>query len=123
MWAHLEYKITQYARDSAVYDTQQLGTTAAVVIRRARDADAPLLRDLAALDSAEPLAGAVLVAVIDGRPSAALSLDDDRVIADPFCATVAAVELLRLRADQIRAAERRPQHWLRRRLMAHRARA
>ena len=77
-----------------------------VLIRAASDADLPLVHDLAELDSAEPLAGPVLVAVVDGRPRAALALDGGRVVADPFFHTEAAVGLLRLRARQLRDAAR-----------------
>lgn len=78
-----------------------------VVIRPARDADLAPLHDLAELDSAAPLRGPVLVAVVDGRPWAALSLDDGRVIADPFRPSAGAVELLVLRVAQLRAADGR----------------
>lgn len=93
------------------------------MIRSARDCDIALLHDLAELDSAKPLTGALLIAVLDGRPAAALSLGDGRVIADPFRSTAASVELLRLRADQLRADDSRSQRLLRRRWIAHRARA
>ena len=76
----------------------------AVVIRPARDADTAALHDLAELDSAAPLTGPVLVALVDGRPWAALALDDGRVIADPFRESAPAVELLRLRVGQLRAS-------------------
>jgi hypothetical protein len=76
----------------------------AVAIRRARDADTPLLHDLAELDSRRPLAGPVLVALVEGRVWAALGLDDDRIVADPFLPTAPAVELLRLRARQLQIA-------------------
>jgi hypothetical protein len=79
----------------------------AVVIRLAHDADLVALHDLAELDSAAPLTGPVLVALVDGRPRAALALDDGRVIADPFRQSAAAVELLRLRVGQLRAASER----------------
>jgi hypothetical protein len=75
-----------------------------VAIRRALDADVPLLDDLAELDSAMPLEGAVLVAVVEGAIWAAAGLDDGRVIADPFLPTGPAVELLALRVRQLRAA-------------------
>jgi hypothetical protein len=81
----------------------------AVAIRRAGDADAPALHDLAAIDSSPPLEGPVLVAVVDGRIRAALALDGECVIADPFVPTNAAVELLRLRVRQLRAADGRQQ--------------
>jgi hypothetical protein len=77
----------------------------AVVIRAARDADVAALHDLAELDSAAPLTGPVLVAIVDGRPWAAVGLHDGRAIADPFRPSGAAVELLRLRVAQLRAAE------------------
>ena len=44
---------------------------------------------------AEPLTGEVLLAVADGRPVAAMSVDDGRVAADPFERTGEAVALLR----------------------------
>lgn len=47
----------------------------------------------------------MLVAAVEGRLWAALGLDDDRVIADPFRPTAGAVELLRLRVAQLRVAE------------------
>lgn len=72
-----------------------------VLIRLARDADLPLLWDLAEVDSARPLAGAALVALVDGEAWAAVSLRDGRVIADPFRATAPAVALLRVRAAQL----------------------
>jgi hypothetical protein len=83
----------------------------AVVIRAARDADLAALHDLAELDSAVPLTGDVLVAIVDGRPWAAIGVDDGRVIADPFRASGAAVELLRLRVAQLRTARGRGRGW------------
>ncbi|HYF27779.1 MAG TPA: hypothetical protein VD931_18700 [Baekduia sp.] len=75
-------------------------------IRRAVADDAPALARLAALDSARPLAGDVLVALVDGAPWAALSLQDGRVVADPFRPSAHAVELLRLRAEHLARAGR-----------------
>ncbi len=85
------------------------GTTAdpAVTIRLARDADRPRLEELAVLDSARPLTGPALVAVVDDRLWAAHGLADDRVIADPFQPSAEAAGLLALRARQLRAAQRR----------------
>jgi hypothetical protein len=65
----------------------------------------------------------VLVAVVEGRIWAALALDDERVIADPFRPTVPAVQLLRLRVAQLRAAEGRAQRRLLPSWIADRARA
>ena len=72
-----------------------------VVIRRATDADRDGVLDLAALDSAAPLAGDVLVALVGAEPWAAISLDDGRIVADPFRPSADASELLRLRAAHI----------------------
>jgi hypothetical protein len=73
----------------------------AVVIRRASEADEPVLARLAALDSALPLRGEALVAFVDGEPWAAVSLEDGRVVADPFRPSAGAVELLRVRARHL----------------------
>src|SRR4051794_41228177 len=69
-----------------------------------RPADEAALRRLAAMDSARPLRGRALVAEVEGRPVAALSLTDGRVVADPFQRTADVVELLRVRADRIDTA-------------------
>ena len=53
----------------------------------ATSADRPQLDLLAALDSARPLDGAVLVAETGGLLRAARSLRDGRTIADPFAPT------------------------------------
>lgn len=77
-------------------------------IRIENDPNAAELVRLAALDSAVPIATPALIAHIGGRPAAALSLVDDRVVADPFQRTEIVCSVLRLRARGIRAAERRP---------------
>jgi len=92
-----------------------------LVIRVARDADLPGLHDLAELDSAAPLAGAALVAIVDGRPWAAIGLDDGRVIADPFVPSAEAVGLLRLRVRQLGVAAAQPRLRSLRRRVAGRA--
>jgi hypothetical protein len=79
---------------------------AAVTLRFAVFDDAPDLLRLAQLDSAEPLAEPILLAKLSGRVTAALSLSEDRVIADPFVLTGSAVELLRARARQLTGPER-----------------
>lgn len=79
--------------------TPPLGWAAAPIIalRLARTDDARALDELAALSERAPLAGPVMLAVVDGRPVAAGSLTDGRVVADPFVATADAVALLRVR--------------------------
>ncbi len=80
---------------------------ATVMLRFAVFDDAPDLLRLAQLDSAEPVAEPILVAEVSGRMTAALSLADDRVIADPFVLSRGAVELLRARARQLGGRGRR----------------
>jgi hypothetical protein len=87
---------------------------AAVTLRFAVFDDAPDLLRLAQLDSAEPLGEPILLAEVAGRATAALSLLEGRVIADPFVPTVSAVELLRARARQLSGPERPPRRWRRR---------
>jgi hypothetical protein len=72
-----------------------------LTIRVATPADDDALHRLAALDSAAPLAGRVLVAESDGAPVAALSLARGVAIADPFQPTQDAVRLLMLRRYQL----------------------
>jgi len=77
---------------------------AGIVIRRAAARDGVALARLAALDSAAPPPGPLLVAEVEGEIRAALALDGDGAIADPFHRTAELVELLRLRASQLEAA-------------------
>jgi len=80
---------------------------------------------LAELDSVEPLGGTVLVAESEGRPVAALSVDDGRSAADPFLPTADALAVLRMRATQLQpgtgAVRRRLAGWLANRRPAMRA--
>lgn len=75
------------------------------------------------LDSSKPLAGPILVAAIDGRPWSALSLEDGRTVADPFQPSASTVELLRMRAHQLRTADGKHQRVALTRWLAGRARA
>ena len=77
-----------------------------ILVRPARSVDADALRVLAALDSAAPLTGDVLLAVSGGDIAAAISLETGAVIADPFEPTANLVELLRTAAHP--AESRRP---------------
>jgi hypothetical protein len=72
-----------------------------VTIRRAAPSDGVALDRLAALDSAMPLTGDVLVAETGGRVAAALSLRSGRAISDPFLPTADLVALLRARARRL----------------------
>ena len=82
---------------------------APVVIRPATAVDADDVARLAALDSALPLRGEVVLAYAGGDIRAALSVDSGRAIADPFWPSAELVELLReaVRPESSRRRERR----------------
>jgi hypothetical protein len=84
-----------------------------VVVRRGRHADIDALADVAALDSSRPLTGRTVVAEVDGRIVAAVSLHDGRVVADPFAPTADVVEMLRVHTAGARSSSARPRRsWL-----------
>jgi hypothetical protein len=85
-------------------------TSSSLLLRPATSADAGELERLAALDSARPLDGDVLVAFAGGELRAALSVDSGRSVADPFWPSADLVELLQA------AAGERPRRRLRRRV-------
>jgi len=87
------------SREAAPWDVSRRWQ--GLTVRLATGADGPALTRLAELDEAAAPAGPVLVGVVMQRPVAALSLEDGRVIADPFTPTGDLVELLRLRARQL----------------------
>ena len=81
--------------------------------------DAAAIARLAQLDSASVPVGALLLAVVDGVPVAALSTSSGEVVADPFRRTSELVAMLRDRAARLEAsatvpqARRRRAAWLR----------
>ena len=94
-------------------------TTPTISIRAATTGDGPALARLAALDSAPVPFGPVLLAEVDGRPKAALSVTDGRVIGDPFARTAQLAELLRVHARAtLGRGERAPRGFPRLRLAA-----
>ena len=70
-----------------------------------------MVRRLAALDDAPVLEGQSLLALIDGEAVAALSLEDGRVVSNPFVRTEDAVALLNLRAEHLKGVSRRRRWW------------
>ena len=80
----------------------------AYVIRRATDDDEVELRRLAELDGQRPLTGPALVGEIDGKPAAAVSAIDGRVISDPFQPTGVLRQVLRMRLSAMRSYARTP---------------
>jgi len=81
-----------------------------LVLRADRPTDEQALRRLAALDSVRPIKGRALLAEVDGRPIAAIGIDDGKVVADPFERTAEVVELLKVRAvrGEAKADSRHP---------------
>ena len=65
-------------------------------IRQATQSDAFAVRRLAALDDSASLKGSVLVAEHAGELRAAISIDDGRVVANPFAPTAELVDMLRM---------------------------
>jgi hypothetical protein len=99
---------------------EQVQTTAAVTIRRPREdgSDGAAIAALAERDSGEIPGGYTLVAEVEGTILAAISIEDGKVLADPFSHTRELRTLLELRRAQLRRRSRpRRLHALR-----HRAR-
>jgi hypothetical protein len=69
--------------------------SSSLVLRPATSADSAELERLAALDSARPLEGDVMLAYAGGEVRAALSLESGRAVADPFWPSAELVALLR----------------------------
>jgi hypothetical protein len=92
------------------------GDAPALTIRAAVPEDAGALARLAALDSSRAPRGLVLLAEVRGEPWAALSLDDQHTVADPFRPSGELVPLLLERARDLRRGEpagirRHPRVW------------
>jgi hypothetical protein len=81
--------------------------TSEITVRLADHTDSRALLELAALDSAQVPAGALVLAESDGEIVAAVPVDGGRPIADPFRRTAMLVEMLELRARQIRSRSER----------------
>jgi hypothetical protein len=75
-------------------------SSADLTLRHATAADDTGLARLAALDSSRVPAGELLVAELEGRLVAAMSIDTGAVVADPFEYTAAIVESLRIHASK-----------------------
>ena len=90
-------------------------SSASLTIRRASDADEAALQRLAALDSSRVPSGDLIIAELDHRLVAAVSMDTGVSIADPFEHTAAIVEALRAQSHP------KPRPILRPRLLLGRA--
>jgi hypothetical protein len=78
------------------------GPTAAITLRLATADDAQAIERLAALYDRPIPPGPMLLAVVDGELHAALTLAGDRELMEPFLPTAGLVDLLALRAEQLR---------------------
>jgi hypothetical protein len=81
-------------------------STSTIILQQATAAEDAALRELSQLDSARTVSRPALMAVVDDKLLAAISLRDGRVVADPFAATEAAVALLRVRASALQTIPR-----------------
>jgi hypothetical protein len=83
----------------------------AVTIRSALPGDRHGLERLADLDSQRLPDGPMLVAEVDGKPWAAVSLDGAVAIADPFQPSAEVVALLRERVRQLHGGREPRRQW------------
>ena len=74
-------------------------------IRIAGDDDRERIAVLAALDSSHPIEGPALIGEIDGIAVAVVSLTDGRAVANPFRPTAGLVDVMRVRARAMGAAD------------------
>jgi len=72
-----------------------------IKIRQATTTDVFALRRLAALDDRRALRGDVLMAEEAGELRAAISLQDGRVVANPFARTADIVDMLRVQRGHV----------------------
>jgi hypothetical protein len=95
-------------------------TNTALTIRRATADDTFAVKRLAAIDSAFPPTGEVLLAEMGDELWAAVSLETGAAIADPFRPSADLVALLRFRARRLRKDDGAERHGLAR-LLPHAA--
>jgi hypothetical protein len=84
---------------------KELGDDDGLTVRAATQQDSEAVRLLAALEGVQAPRGQVLVAQVGDEIRAALPLDGGRPLADPFQPSAHIVELLELRARQLRATQ------------------
>ena len=75
-----------------------------ITIRPVEQDDVSAVELLAELDTSAVPAGPLLLAEVEGSIEAALDLESGDAIANPFASSAEALSLLRLRAEQLRAA-------------------
>ena len=87
-----------------VHDGTATLTPETITIRPLREDDSVAVERLAELEEQPVPPGLLLLAEVEGTVEAALGLESGEAIANPFVSSAAAVSLLRLRAEQLRAA-------------------
>ena len=75
-----------------------------ITIRPLQDGDTAAVELLAELEERRVPPGPLLLAEVEGTVEAAVGVEDGETIANPFARSGEAVSLLRLRAEQLRAA-------------------
>jgi hypothetical protein len=99
-----------------MFSTTSTSSPAAVsspilAIRMATTDDVADVLRLAALDQKPAPSGRVLLGIVDGAVHAAVAVEDDHAVADPFAPTADLVALLRLRAARLRGELATPVGW------------
>ena len=82
-----------------------------ISIRRAVEADRPVIERLAALDSSPTPTGAILIAEVGDEPQAAMQIATGVTVANPFRPTANLVELLSHRAATLRESSVAPRRF------------
>jgi hypothetical protein len=100
-----------YGKTRTERDEPMTSRQTTVALRGANAEDDGTLRQLAELDEAPELDGEVLLATVDGEAIAAVSLQDGRIVSNPFVATTEAVALLQLRARHLAGKMRPRRRW------------
>jgi hypothetical protein len=105
---HSEARLHDLLEHAARFDgpIRKWGGEVAVTVRAAGPGDAGALERLAALDERPLPQAPLLIGEVGSLTLAALSLADNRVVADPFVPTREVVALLKLRARQLRGRGR-----------------
>jgi hypothetical protein len=75
-----------------------------ITIRHSTGTDRVAVEELADLDGRPAPVGETLLAEVNGKPWAAVGVDDGAAVADPFLPTADVLWLLQIRAEQERAA-------------------
>jgi hypothetical protein len=84
---------------------RRAGDSTDLAIRVAGRRDACAIRALELLDDHPLSDGPRLLAELGGVPVAAIAVADESIVADPFERTAGVIDLLRIRARQLRGAE------------------